>query len=161
VGVDPRHTHAKPSRLDDRLLQGASALTAQLGGTVSIVHAYEATVSAYTEIPMELMRLQSSVQRTRDFAEKTTRAVAKLAARYGIEAADCHVEEGITSEVIARLARRRDTDVLVLGAVSRSMLARPVIGSTAERVIDAVDCDLFVVKPAGFKTLVKRRRGKM
>ena len=44
----------------------------------------------------------------------------------------------------------------MMGAVSRKLLARPVIGSTAERVIDHVDCDVFVVKPAGFKPRVKR-----
>lgn len=44
---------------------------------------------------------------------------------------------------------------LVIGAVSRSLLARPIIGSTAERVIDHVGCDVFVVKPPGFKSQVK------
>ena len=42
-----------------------------------------------------------------------------------------------------------------MGAVSRSLLARPVIGNTAERVIDHVDCDVFIVKPAAFKRLAK------
>ena len=28
---------------------------------------------------------------------------------------------------------------------------KAVIGNTAERVIDQVDCDVLVVKPAGFK----------
>jgi universal stress protein E len=59
-------------------------------------------------------------------------------------------------EVIAAEARRQRTDVLVMGAVSRSLLTRPVIGATAERVIDHVDCDVFIVKPAGFKAPVTR-----
>lgn len=41
------------------------------------------------------------------------------------------------------------------------MLKRPVIGSTAESVIDHVDCDVLVVKPAGFKTPVKRAQVKV
>ena len=32
VAIDPRHTHDKPARLDDRLLQSAHTLTAQLDG---------------------------------------------------------------------------------------------------------------------------------
>jgi hypothetical protein len=47
-----------------------------------------------------------------------------------------------------------------MGAVSRSRLVRPVIGNTAERVIDQVDCDVLIVKPAGFQvpTQLQRRR---
>jgi hypothetical protein len=47
--------------------------------------------------------------------------------------------------------------VVVMGAVSRSGLARLFIGNTAERVLDHVDCDVLVVKPRGFKTRVERR----
>jgi nucleotide-binding universal stress UspA family protein len=45
-----------------------------------------------------------------------------------------------------------------MGAVSRRALVRFFIGHTAERVIDAIDCDVMIVKPRGFKTSVARRR---
>ena len=37
-----------------------------------------------------------------------------------------------------------------MGAVSRSGLQRIFIGSTAERVLDRLPCDLIVVKRPGF-----------
>ena len=46
VAVDPRHTHAKPTKLDDRLLQAARTVTAQLGGRIAIVHSHETPASA-------------------------------------------------------------------------------------------------------------------
>lgn len=36
-----------------------------------------------------------------------------------------------------------------------------VVTNTAERVIDHVDCDVLVVKPAGFKARVKRSSVKV
>ena len=36
-----------------------------------------------------------------------------------------------------------------------------ILGNTAEKVIDHVDCDVLVVKPANFKTAVKRKRAKL
>ncbi|HET9449005.1 MAG TPA: universal stress protein, partial [Steroidobacteraceae bacterium] len=78
-------------------------------------------------------------------------SVTKLAGKYGVGAADCVMREGAPDVVVATTANRRDADVLVMGAVSRSFTSRPVIGNTAERVIDQVDCDVFIVKPAGFK----------
>jgi universal stress protein E len=141
VAVDPRHTHAKPTKLDDRLLLAAHGVTRHLGGRLAIVHAYETPIS-----PPSI----------RDFIATTTRSVTKLAEKHRIAAADCVVREGAATDVIASEASRRQSDVLVMGAVSRSLLARPVIGNTAERVIDHVDCDVLVVKPAGFKSRVKR-----
>ena len=146
VAVDPRHAHAKPAKLDDRLLQAACGIERELGARISLVHAYEPPLAP---------------EGTREFIANTTTAVAKLAARHGLDRADCAIEEGIAHKVIPAHARSRKADLLVMGAVSRSLLARPVIGSTAERVIDHVDCDVFVVKPAGFKSRVKRTAVKV
>lgn len=159
VAVDPRHTHAKPSKLDDRLLQAAHTVTRQLGGRTAVVHAYETPASAAPGMLMEPVRLPISPQRTRDFIATTTQSVTKLADKHRIS--DSVVREGVASTVIVSEAKRRGSDLLVMGAVSRSLLVRPVIGSTAERVIDHVDCDVLVVKPAGFKSHVKRASVKV
>jgi universal stress protein E len=156
VAVDPRHTHAKPTRLDDRLLQAAQTVTRQLGGRIAMVHAYATPASAGPDMLRDPLRLPIAPPRTRDFVTTTTRSVTKLADKHGISATACVVREGAASDVIAAEAKRRSSDILVMGAVSRSLLVRPVIGSTAERVIDHVDCDVLVIKPAGFKSHVKR-----
>lgn len=161
VAVDPRHTHAKPAKLDDRLLQAARSIEHQLGAATSLVHAYETPASAVPAIMMEPIRLPLAPERTREFVASTTAAVTKLAGKHGLDAADCAIREGVAHNVIPAEVRRRRADLLVMGAVSRSLLARPIIGSTAERVIDHVDCDLFVVKPAGFKSRVKRAAVKV
>jgi universal stress protein E len=161
VAVDPRHTHAKPARLDDRLLQAAGAIEHQIGGRISLVHAYETPASAVPGMMMEPVRLPISPERTRAFVASTATAVTQLAGKYGLDEADCAIREGAAHNVIAAEVRSRKADVLIMGAVSRSLLARPIIGSTAERVIDHVDCDVFVVKPAGFKSRVKRAAVKV
>lgn len=161
VAVDPRHTHAKPAKLDDRLLQAARTVERQLGARISLLHAYETPASAVPGMMMEPIRLPLAPQRTREFVASTTASVAKLAGKYGLDAADCAIREGVAHHVIPAEARSRRADLLVMGAVSRSLLARPIIGSTAERVIDHVDCDVFVVKPAGFKSRVKRAAVKV
>jgi universal stress protein E len=156
VAVDPRHTHAKPARLDDRLLQAALDLTRQLGGRIAIVHAYETPASGVPGMLMEPVRLPISPARTREFIARTTQQVTRLADKYRIPEPQRSVREGTPTEVIASEVDRRGTQILMMGAVSRSLLARPVIGNTAERVIDKVDCDVFVVKPAGFRSRVER-----
>ncbi len=62
-----------------------------------------------------------------------------------------HLHEKPASLVV----RRESADIVTLGAVSRSRLARSLIGHTAERVFDAMDCDLLVVKPPEFLSRVR------
>ena len=61
-------------------------------------------------------------------------------------------------QVVTAMARRWKADLLVMGAVSRSGLRRVFIGNTAERVLDAVEGDVLVVKPPSFKCPVSRMR---
>lgn len=161
VAVDPRHTHEKPARLDDRLLAAASSLTSQLKGEIDVVHAYRSLPSATPGLLRAPVRRPLPSQRTREFIAGTTRQVERLAARYEVSSDRCFVREGETTDVLAALTRQRRADVLVMGAVSRSFLTRPVIGNTAEKVIDHVGCDVFVVKPAGFKTPVLRGKPRL
>lgn len=155
VAVDPRHTHAKPARLDDRLLQAAQVFTQQLGGDISVVHAYERFENALPGVLRRPLRPRQPSPEAQRFVATTTDLVTTLAGKYGISADECAVREGTAESVVPAEAVRQSADVLVMGAVSRSFLARPVIGNTAERVVDHVDCDIFIVKPAGFKARTK------
>jgi len=69
-----------------------------------------------------------------------------------------HLNMGLVRDELASLVKRLDAGIVVMGAVSRSGLRRVFIGNTAERVLDDLDCDVLVVKPADFKSNVSRRR---
>jgi universal stress protein E len=60
------------------------------------------------------------------------------------------LEQGSAADVIPRVVERLGADVLVMGAVSRSRLQELFVGSTAERVLDRIACDVLVVKPGDF-----------
>jgi universal stress protein E len=61
---------------------------------------------------------------------------------------------------VLEVAAELHSDLVVMGAVSRSGLKRLFIGNTAEQLLDRLPCDLLVVKPTGFKSGVLRpRRG--
>jgi universal stress protein E len=157
VAVDPTHARAKPARLDSRLLTSARGLVEQLGGNIDVLHALETPASGWFAL-RKTLGLPAPKQRERDPVEEAAVAVRKLAGTHFIEASNCHVKTGVVSDVIEVCVRQLKSDVLVMGAVSRSSLgAVPFIGGTAERVIDQVGCDVLVIKPAGFKTPIARR----
>jgi len=133
VAVDPGHEQAGRSRLDTRLLEAASQLVDNFGGAVGIVHADDPQASQLD-------------------------AVERLGKRHGIAPAQRYVIPGDTTRVLPGVVAKTGADILLLGAVSRSRLGQPFIGTTAERLIDRVECDVFVVKPVGYRSPVSRRR---
>jgi universal stress protein E len=71
----------------------------------------------------------------------------KLTAKHATKLESTQVIEGETREVLVDAVDKLRADVVVIGAVSRGALKRLALGSTAERVLDFVPCDLLIVKP--------------
>ena len=70
-----------------------------------------------------------------------------LAARHGIAAADTRLIDGIVSYALPDFAAENELDVLAIGVIARSRMHDRFIGSTADRVLDRIGCDLLIVKP--------------
>jgi universal stress protein E len=88
--------------------------------------------------------------------QQVARAVNRLAEKAGIRRTRRHIHMGEVSEELSEVTRRTHTALVVMGAVSRSALARLFIGNTAERVLDKLSCDVLIVKPRGFGVKLAR-----
>ena len=161
TAVDPFHAHAKPEDLDARLLDVASQFAGLVHGAVHLFHAYMpmAIVDMAPASAAPPVMLPPEVEQTH--GQQVVRAVNQLGERAGIPRARCHINMGETTDELCVVARRTRTDVVVMGAVSRSALARLFIGNTAERVLDKLSCDVLVVKPKGFSKKATRPSIKM
>ena len=76
---------------------------------------------------------------------------------YGIGSDRLHLELGVASSKVllpASVCGSSETDVLVMGAVARRGLAKIFIGSTAERVLERLPCDVLIVKPTDFSAAI-------
>ncbi|MDZ7686305.1 MAG: universal stress protein [Gammaproteobacteria bacterium] len=56
---------------------------------------------------------------------------------------------------ISETQKEVGADIVVMGAISRSLLSDVFIGNTTEKVLDFLECDVLIVKPEGFETPVK------
>ena len=63
--------------------------------------------------------------------------------------------KGESSLVIPQFVQEKDADLLVMGTVARSGITGVVMGNTAERILDRVQCAVLAVKPAGFVCPIK------
>jgi len=62
------------------------------------------------------------------------------------------VRKGDPGEMIVDYANKNGIDLIVMGTIGRSGLSGLLIGSTAEKVIDRVDCSVLTIKPENFKS---------
>ncbi len=65
-----------------------------------------------------------------------------------------HLLEGDPEKRIPELAAQQDINLLIMGTVCRTGIAGFLIGSTAEEVLNQVDCSVLTLKPEGFVTPV-------
>lgn len=63
--------------------------------------------------------------------------------------------KGEASSVIPALAEKKQVSLIVMGTVSRTGVAGLLIGNTAEKLLQKVNCSVLAVKPDDFITPVE------
>jgi universal stress protein E len=155
AAVDPSHRAAKPARLDDGILAIGVAVSAALRGQLHAVHAY---------VPVPGGRRPTDALDAETAARINAKTEAGARDRFERALAGVRIPRsrqlliGLRPiEAIGQAAVAVHSDIVVMGAVSRSGLRRWILGDTAEGVLDHLSCDLLVVKPPRFKSGIARR----
>jgi universal stress protein E len=160
AAVDPFHVHAKPARLDRQLLATGSVLAQVLRGRLHVFHAYLPLAMSFVA-PLEQTPVWLPPGAEEANTAQVARAFNRLAQSAGIARRRRHLAMGDVPGQLLATVKRIGADIVVMGAVSRSGIRRVFIGSTAERVLDELRCDVLVVKPPAFRTTVSRVRSPL
>ncbi len=153
AAIDPLHEHDKPAALDDEILVTSKALAEATDAEVRAFHSYDpriavatATANAYipVSLPFDEIEKQMHEQHEKRFNE--------VISFHGLDAKKSHLVAGVTHEELPEFSKSVSADVVVMGAVSRNPWKRLFIGSTAERTLEHLPCDLLIVKPDWFQT---------
>ena len=149
AAIDPPRK-AGQDGLDKRIIECAQAIGRSLHAAVHAVHAYFPEIIAaestspepsFFGITPEILQAEKSLHQSR---------ISSLLAPYGV-APDCvHVDMGFPSDYLPRMAAQFGVDIMVMGAISRSHLKQTIIGSTAERLLEYLPCDILVIKERNF-----------
>jgi len=52
--------------------------------------------------------------------------------------------------VIPELVKHKDIDLIVMGTIGRTGIPGMIMGNTAERLLDRVECSILAIKPEGY-----------
>lgn len=152
AAVDPDPEKPGSHELGVRVLEHARSLAEVSDCRLHVVHAWW----LYAEATLSGPRIKMSADEL-DVLLNETRATAKSALDGLLQDVDLsrveheiQLVKGIPSEVISALAA--ESDLAVMGTVSRSGIAGVLVGNTAESVLRRIECSILAVKPRGFQT---------
>lgn len=150
ASVDPKRSHHKPATLDDQILEAAIDVAGGVKPHLQVLHAYLLTfagVSADAATAPAL--LEKEIRALRREALET------LVDKHDIPHSCVNLLPGQPAQLLPKLAQDLDVGLVVMGAVARGRVERILVGSTAEKVMDRLPCDLLVVKPDDFVSPVQ------
>lgn len=147
AAVDPTHEHDKPAALDRAIVEAARSIAEPAGGDLHLLHTYERLVGIGAEVGKTLKSMKLPIDEIDQRVQKEHReALDAFAQKNRFDKKHVHQLPGRTREVLPAFARENKADLVVMGALARWGIKRMVIGSTTERVLDHLPCDVLVVR---------------
>ncbi|MDA0273256.1 MAG: universal stress protein [Proteobacteria bacterium] len=147
VAVDPTMESVEVANLNSRLLETGVYVSEAEGGELHLLHVLEHPLEEEKSANKDAYKnLEKSLKADLE------RRLEKLAEDISSLNVVDHVLKGKPDSAIAKFVAKNDIDLLVMGSVARSGLPGLLVGNTAERIVNQVDCSVLVVKPDGWKT---------
>jgi nucleotide-binding universal stress UspA family protein len=149
AAVDSSAMHPDEQALNRHIIEHALQLREARGGTMTVVHAWQAYGEYLLQGRMPPQAFADFLQRAEQAGHDATTALIRT---FGERIANVQVNvvRGDTADVIPAIAFEKQADVIVMGSMGRSGLAGIFMGNTAERVLRRWQGSVFVVKPLGF-----------
>ena len=144
--VDPMHEHDKPAKLDQAIIAAGMELATNAGGQVILLHTFAPMVSVGDAAKKTFKPIRLPIKELTARMRKEHRAMLdKLAKDNGIPKKNTFQLPGRTHEILPAFARDKQADVVVMGALARWGLKRMIVGSTAEKTLDHLPCDILII----------------
>lgn len=153
LGPDNSSNHG----LIKNILKLAASMSEREGAELDIVHAWKTFSASTLQGPRFKMSSDEVAEITKSEKDLRQTWMDEALAPYqdiSIKLRS-HLIEGDPSEVIAEFAKKRRVDLVVMGSLARSGLQGLLIGNTAERVLDTLDCSTLTIKPDDFVCPIK------
>ncbi|MBX9912875.1 MAG: universal stress protein [Pseudomonadaceae bacterium] len=148
AALDPLHGDDKPAALDQQLIATSQQLSRLCEMPAHYLH-------CYPPLPASLL-FDSQLVNDYDHynqvcAQQHQQAFTQLLTAAAVPLNQGTQLAGFAEQEIPRFVREQGIRLLLMGAISRGHLANALIGNTAERVLEAVECDVLVLKPHAAK----------
>lgn len=133
------------SAVGDRVVELAASVAHALGAELHVVHAFSMSMETQMEGVEAHRRFEKEARRKAVAHVERVLEPTSMAGRATIHAGNTSPTQAILQGV-----KQLAPGLVVLGTVSRGGIPGLLMGNTAERLIDRIDCALLTVKPRDF-----------
>lgn len=151
---EPSGKRRDTTSLNSLILQKASSLAQMEKGELHIIHAWRVYGETILKSPrFSRHAFDDIVEETKVQHERLTRDLVTSQVPATMRKR-IHLIRGEAGIVIPEYVRTHDIDIVVMGTVSRTGIGGLLIGNTAEKILNQVECSVLTLKPKGFVTPV-------
>lgn len=152
--VDTSSDEALDAELNKKVYEAADFVSRQHESRLSIVHAW--TIFG-EEFLFTRTKMENFDKLQRDVRERIQALLDQFLKQRGRSVRDrnVHTLKGAAAEMLPAFAIEKNVDLIVMGTVARSGTAGLVMGNTAERILDQVQCSVLALKPNDFVCPIK------
>lgn len=154
AALDVTSNDKKTRRLSGQILEFAASVTKLEKANVHALSAWVEPMPPAMIRNIDTTALKEIKQAHKDKVLERFSALMASESAAGLDI-DEHVLHGLAEGEIARFVEDYAVDLLVMGTLSRSGIPGLLIGNTAEKVLDEVNCSVLTLKPQGFRTVIK------
>jgi universal stress protein E len=144
LSCDPCHPAARTPEIDSAMLAIGCTLGEALRADLDVLHVLESPPHLPGEpVPPQARHAHHAAARA---------LVGQLIADgnfLGVRIPACF-EEGRVAEKIIQFASQHRPQIMIMGAAPRARWVYAAAGGTAAQVLEAIPCDMLVIKPPGF-----------
>ena len=139
IAVESAYNNDNTAQLEDRMITIGKWICEIFNAELHLAHAYPPQFTATSMdymIPAEL---------SEELKQKHKSSLNKLASKHNVSETNTHFIEDFPRIGIPKLAKDIESDLVIMGLVSRSFIDRFLIGSTTEYLLDHLECDVLTV----------------
>ena len=158
AAVDVALPGEKPAALDHVLLSAAETFALATHGQLHAVHAYQPVSDLAAAVTAAAVPMAAGVDPGRIVTDGETLArgqFEELLASHRVSPERSRLLAGAPAQALVDYVRSTAIDLLVMGAFSRGWMYNVFVGSTTERILDLLPCDVLVMKSERFECPVR------
>lgn len=156
LAMDWHQSTASCPKLNLNMMDIATSLAQEEQSELHIIHAwkldYETRLRHELDLPIKKIN-----RLARETKKMHARWLNELLGKYPVLSSlnhKVHLLKGDAKELVPRLANRKKIKLIIMGTLCRTGVMGLLIGNTAEKVLQQVDCSVLALKPEDFQTPV-------
>ena len=147
--VDPSTEHALDAELNEKVLEIATGVSRTQKAELSIIHVWSIDSEQLIQHRMAPDKFAAMVDQQRTGTKDRLDRFLK-AHEVETDADHVYLIKSDAGYAIPQFVREKSVDLVVMGTVARSGLTGMVIGNTAERILEDLQCSVLALKPDSF-----------